>query len=304
MIANSTTTGAALSAHGVRKRFRHTTALDAVDLSVPAGSVLALLGPNGAGKTTLIRTWLGFERPNAGRVEVEGLDPWRQRAAAVSRLGYVPQRPAVHPGLSVNDHIALVRGLRQDFDVAYARRRLTNLGIPLEQRADTLSGGQAAQLSLALALATHARVLLLDEPLASLDPLARREFLRILLDDVRGEGLTAVISTHIITDIEAPCDRLAILDNGTMLLDSSLEEARRMHRVSNLSVRLDGALAVGSFPGRDQASTLTLWRVEEAAGSRIAHDSGGTTIEAGLEDIVLGYLAARRSPAAENPPES
>src|SRR5450759_5890984 len=129
------------------------------------------------------------------------MDAWRHRSAALRRVGYVPQTPAVYRGLTVEDHLAMARSLHPGFDVDYARRRLDQLAIPLDQRADTLSGGQAAQLGLAMALGTRAKVLLLDEPLANLDPLARREFIQVLLDAVKSDGSTALLSSHIVTDL-------------------------------------------------------------------------------------------------------
>ena len=236
----------ALAAHGLSKRFRKKVALDAVDLAVPAGSVTALVGPNGAGKTTLIRVCMAFERPNVGSVEVDGVDPWKHRREALRRVGYVPQKPAVYGGLSVDDHLAMAKSLHPSFDRDYARRRLEQLAIPLDQRADTLSGGQAAQLGLAVALGTRAKVLLLDEPLANLDPLARREFIQVLLDAIRSEGSTALLSSHIVTDVEDACDRLVILGSGKIKLDCPLEEAKRTHRLTDADSPPAGATAVGS----------------------------------------------------------
>src|ERR1035437_3117494 len=164
--AGASTIMAALVADKLSKRFKKKVALDAVDLSVPAGSVTALVGPNGAGKTTLIRVCMAFERPNSGRVEVDGVDPWKHRSDALKRVGYVPQTPAVYRGLSVEDHLALARSLHASFDAVYARRRLEQLGIPLDQRADTLSGGQAAQLGLAVAPGTAAKIPPPGQPLA------------------------------------------------------------------------------------------------------------------------------------------
>jgi ABC-2 type transport system ATP-binding protein len=281
----------ALAAIGLRKRFNTKVALDAVDLVLPAGRIMALVGPNGAGKTTLIRVWLAFERPDSGRVEVDGVDPFKHRAQALRHIGYVPQKPAVYPGLSVADHLAMARGLRSAFDVGYARRRLDQLSIPLGQRADTLSGGQAAQLGLAIALGTRATILLLDEPLASLDPLARREFLQVLLDAVHADGLTALLSTHIVTDIEAACDRLAILSDGRILLDSPLEEARRTHRLTDSASPSAGASLIGSFASNGGLKTMKLWRVDRPAGTPVGSQAGAG---ASLEDVVLGYLAAGR----------
>ena len=283
---------AALAAHGLSKRFKKKVALDKVDLEIPAGSVTALVGPNGAGKTTLLRVCMAFERPSAGGVEVDGVDPWKHRSEALRRVGYVPQTPAVYRGLSVEDHLAMARSLHSGFDADYARRRLDQLGIPLDQRADTLSGGQAAQLGLAVALGTRAKVLLLDEPLANLDPLARREFIQVLLDAVKSDGSTALLSSHIVTDVEDACDRLAILGGGKVRLDCLLEEARRGHRLTVADSPPAGATAVGSFLSKGGKDVMTLWRLapDGAAGAEPGQESEA----ASLEDVVLGYLAAGR----------
>jgi ABC-2 type transport system ATP-binding protein len=299
--AGASMTAAALAAHGLSKRFKKKVALDAVDLSVPAGSITALVGPNGAGKTTLIRVCMAFERPNSGGVEVDGVDPWKHRNAALKRVGYVPQTPAVYRGLSVEDHLTMARSLHGSFDSVYARRRLEQLGIPLDQRADTLSGGQAAQLGLAVALGTRAKVLLLDEPLANLDPLARREFIQVLLDAVRSEGSTALLSSHIVTDVEDACDRLVILGGGKVRLDCPLAEARQGHRLTEADAPPPGATPVGSFLGRGGEKVMMLWKLGAAVP---AGSSGETDVSAGadaegasLEDVVLGYLAAGRGTA-------
>jgi ABC-2 type transport system ATP-binding protein len=285
----------ALQAHGLTKRFRKKVALDAVDFSVPAGSVTALVGPNGAGKTTLIKVCMAFERPNRGSVEVDGVDPWKHRSEALRRVGYVPQTPAVYRGLSVDDHLAMARSLHSGFDTEYARRRLNQLGIPLDQRAETLSGGQAAQLGLAVALGTRAKVLLLDEPLANLDPLARREFIQVLVDAIRTEGSTALLSSHIVTDVEDACDRLAILGNGKVLLDCPLEEARQAHRLTNSDSPPPGGVAIGSFAGKG-LTRLTLWRTPVEPAAAAGPDGAAATAPdtASLEEVVLGYLAAGR----------
>jgi ABC-2 type transport system ATP-binding protein len=286
----------AMQAHAVSKRYGRpwqpgTWALREVDLALPAGGITALVGPNGAGKTTLIKICMAFERPSAGRVEVDGVDPWRHRNQALRRVGYVPQTPAVYRGLNVEDHLAVARSLHSGFDAGYARRRLDQLGIPLRQRADTLSGGQAAQLGLAVALGTRAAVLLLDEPLANLDPLARREFIQILIEAIRADGSTALLSSHIVTDVEEACDRLAILGNGKVLLDCPLEEARRGHRLTDADSPVPGATPIGSFLGRG-GKRLTLSRLNGAGSDATAGDE-----PAGLEDVVLGYLAAGRGTA-------
>jgi ABC-2 type transport system ATP-binding protein len=250
---------------------------------VPAGTITAIVGPNGAGKSTLIRTWMGFERPSKGQVTVDGIDPWRHRPAALARVGYVPQAASLYRDLSVRDHLDLARLLRPDFDPGIARRHLIALGIPARQRAGELSGGQQAQLGLALALGTQAPVLLLDEPLASLDPLARRDFLRILIEAVRQDGRTAFLSSHIVTDVEAACDRLIVMSDGRIRLDDSVVEARSRHWIVGAADSAEVEV-VGTFPGPD-GGPLAL-----ARGGAPSGDVRPAT----LEEIVLGYLAAGR----------
>jgi ABC-2 type transport system ATP-binding protein len=273
-------------AHGLGKRYqRRQWALRDVDVSVPAGSITALVGPNGAGKSTLIKAGIGFERPTAGRVFVDGVDPWKERGRAIRRVGYVPQSPSLYRELTVDDHVQLARSLRRGFDVDLARRRLDQLAIPLTSRADELSGGQQAQVGLALALGTRAPVLLLDEPLASLDPLARREFLHVLVDAVRADGSTALLSSHVITDIEQACDRLLVLGGGRKLLDLSIADSIAAHRI--VETRMSTDEVVGTFMDTG-GGLVSLVRVTPGSVPR------GRA--ATLEEVVLGHLAAGRAP--------
>lgn len=287
---------AILETHDIGKRYgRRRWALRHVDLEVPDGSITALVGPNGSGKSTLLKAWVGFERPTEGHLTVDGIDPWRDRGGALERIGYVPQAPSLYRELTVDEHVALAKTLRPRFDPAIARRRLDDLDIPLSSRADELSGGQQAQVGLALALGVRAPVLLLDEPLASLDPLARREFLHVLVDAVRADGATALLSSHVITDIEQACDRLLVLGAGRTLLDLSIAGAIAEHRVieaASPGAEASGAPAtpppgsvVGVFPG-PSGERLSLVRGDAAVGGRPAT----------LEEVVLGHLAAAREP--------
>ena len=273
-------------AHGLGKRYRRRQwALRDVDVSVPAGSITALVGPNGAGKSTLIKAGIGFERPTAGRVFVDGVDPWKDRSRAIRRVGYVPQSPSLYRELTVDDHVRLAATLRRGFDVDLARRRLDQLAIPLTSRADELSGGQQAQVGLALALGTRAPVLLLDEPLASLDPLARREFLHVLVDAVRADGSTALLSSHVITDIEQACDRLLVLGGGRKLLDLSIADSIAAHRI--VETRMPTDEVVGTFMDVG-GGLVSLVRTTPGSAPRGR--------PATLEEVVLGHLAAGRAP--------
>ncbi len=279
---------AILETHDIGKRYgRRNWALRHLDLAVPDGSITALVGPNGSGKSTLLKAWVGFERPTEGRLTVDGIDPWHDRAAALVKIGYVPQAPSLYRELTVAEHVSLAGSYRPGFDSEVARRRLDDLLIPLTSRADELSGGQQAQVGLALALGTRAPVLLLDEPLASLDPLARREFLHVLVDAVRADGATALLSSHVITDIEQACDRLLVLGGGRMLLDLSIAGAIAEHRVIDgvVDVSAPGLSLVGVFPG--------------PAGERLSlvRDADDRGRPATLEEVVLGHLAAARAPA-------
>lgn len=214
--------------------------------------------------------------------------PWE---AALARLGYVPQTPSLYRDLTVADHLALAADLRPGFDRPAAAHRLEQLTIPLDSRAGDLSGGQQAQVHLALALGTGARVLLLDEPLASLDPLARREFLHVLVDAVRSDGVTALLSSHVITDIERACDRLVVLGVGQKLYDGSVVEALSEHRVGPVEAgdpahRLASVATFAEADGR----LSTLYR-------SVDPEAADGTRPASLEEVVMGYLVSGRSAA-------
>jgi ABC-2 type transport system ATP-binding protein len=263
--------------YGARRRW----AIRDVTFEVPTGSITALVGPNGAGKSTLLRACIGFEPATSGRVLVNGFDPARDRAGAVSSIGYVPQASTLYRSLTIADHFAMARGARTGFDRTYARSRVEGAGLREDRVIGQLSGGEQAQVALALALATRAPVLLLDEPLASLDPLARRDFLTTLVSDVRARGATAILSSHIVTDVEQACDRLLILATGRIAFHASVREAKRSHRTaSGLHANEPGFVA--DFLGPDGESLSLV----------VSPDRGRS---ASLEEIVLGYLAADRA---------
>ncbi len=193
---------AALEGIGLAKRYGSGRwALQEIDVAVTSHAITGLVGPNAAGKSTLLKLWVGFESATKGTAIVAGVDVGKDRSRALLKLGYVPQLPALYRELTVAQHLDLARRLRPGFDRAYAGSRLDDLAVPLESPASELSGGQIAQVSLALALGTRAPILLLDEPLASLDPLARHEFLDVLRDACVSDGLTAILSSHVIGDV-------------------------------------------------------------------------------------------------------
>ena len=274
----------ALETRALTKRYRRgKPALENVTLGVPVGAFVALVGPNGAGKSTLIRTFLGFERPTAGSAHVLGIDVRRDTPRALAQLGYVGQTPGIYTVLTARHHIEMAAELRPGFDVDAALRRLAAAGLPDDRPAGQLSGGQQAQLALTLALGTRAPVLLLDEPLASLDPLARRDFLDTVAEAVAG-GTTVLLASHIVGDLDGACDRLIVLAPGRVQLDADMSWARAHHRLVPLADAA-GMDLVGSFANRRGVHTA-LVRTEDPVADPPR-----------LDDIVLGYLAAGRRPA-------
>lgn len=273
----------ALEAAGVWKRYRRTGpwALEDVTVAVPQGAVTALVGPNAAGKSTLIRSWVGFEKPTRGSVRVAGVDPQAHRADALRQIGYVSQSTTLYRGLTVAEHVELAETMRPGFDSRIATDRLDRLGIPASQRAGSLSGGQAAQVALCLALGTGATILLLDEPLAALDPLARHEFLDIVVAAARQDGTSVLLSSHIVSDVEAACDHLIVLGLGRTTLHAPIAEAIAGHRIVAPSDAAPGT-TVASFtrPGSEPMMLV-----------RSTDPSLPTPT---LEDVVMGYLSSAR----------
>src|SRR5581483_3120537 len=189
----------AIRTEGLGKRYGMTWALRDCNLEIPAGSVTALVGPNGAGKTTLLKLVVGLTRPSAGSVDVLGLVPREDERELMPRLGFVAQDHPLHMGFSVRDTLSLGRRLNPGWNDDLARQRIEHLRLPLERKIGQLSGGQQAQVALTLALAKEPELLVLDEPVAALDPLARREFLNSLMEAVAEREMAVVLSSHIVT---------------------------------------------------------------------------------------------------------
>lgn len=252
-----------------------------LSFSVPEGSIVALVGPNGAGKSTLIRACLGFEAPDAGHLYVFGANPQERRRQAVDAIGYIPQSFALYRDLSVNDHLTMAEAARPLFERPFALAQLEAVRLDGRRKVGELSGGEQSQVALALALATRAPLLLLDEPLASLDPLARRDFLRTMTTDVRQRRATALISSHLVADVDQICDWLIILADGQLALAMSLDEARGRFGVAS-GDQQNGHAVVGTFL---EPSGMLLALVDGVGGDR----------QATLEEIVLGHMAAARA---------
>lgn len=231
-------TAVALQADNFGRRYSRSSqwAVRHLSFEVPTGSITGLVGPNGAGKSTLMRGCVGFERPDEGRVLIAGFDPVVETSSALARLAYLPQLTALYGGFTAEDHFGLARVARRSFDRRLAVELLDAAGVAKDRRIRELSGGEQSQVALALALATRAKLLLLDEPLASLDPLARRGFLGALFSQARQDGSTVLLSSHLISDIGQVCDRILVLTRGRLVLEASLKDALSNFRVLPASV--------------------------------------------------------------------
>jgi ABC-2 type transport system ATP-binding protein len=220
---------AIIEARGLGKQYRSRWALTDCTLSIPAGRVVGLVGPNGAGKTTLLHLVTGLLTPTAGTIEVVGSQP-AASAAQLARVGFVAQDTPTYAAFSVADHLRLEAHLNPGWDAKLAADRIKRLGLDPASKAGRLSGGQRAQLALTMAIAKRPELLILDEPVASLDPLARRDFLQDLADAVAEHDMSVVLSSHLVSDLERACDYLVVLTAAHVRLAGEVSELLNAYR--------------------------------------------------------------------------
>lgn len=277
-----------LAAQGLGKRYGRRWALSDCTLAIPPGQVVGLVGPNGAGKSTLLQLAVGLLLPTSGTIEVLGAPP-AASPAHLGRVGFVAQDTPIYSNLSIADHLRIGAWLNFGWDPDLARRRIDLLGLDPRQRAGKLSGGQRAQLALTLALAKRPELLILDEPVASLDPLARREFLQGLMEAVAEHGVSIILSSHLVADLERVCDYLVVLVASRVQVIGPIEDLLASHyRLTgprrDLST-LPASQEVIESSQTDRQSTLFVrtdapivdpaWSVEHVS----------------LEDLVLAYMS-------------
>lgn len=214
----------AIYANQLSKRYGQLWALNGCDLSIPAGAFAALVGANGAGKSTLLNLLVGLLKPDIGELSVFGLNPREQRSRVLEKIGVVLQDRPLYPSLSVRDTLEMGRRLNGHWDMQLAMQRLERLSIPLERRVGNLSGGQQAQVSLSLALGKRPRLLILDEPMASLDPVARQQFVDEVVDIARHHDMTVIMSSHVLSDLERVSDHVVILQHGHVKASGRVED--------------------------------------------------------------------------------
>ena len=273
----------AIHTNGLSKRYRRKLALDDCTLSVPAGRIVGLVGPNGAGKSTLLGLVCGMIAPTGGSIEVLGRQP-ATSAEQLARVGFVAQDAPVYQRLTVAEHLRLGARLNPRWDPALAERRIRQRNLDPGQKAGTLSGGQRAQLALTVAAAKRADLLVLDEPVSALDPLARRAFLQDLLDFVDELQVTVVLSSHLLSDLEQVCDHLIVLADARVQVAGDVADLLAGHH------RITGA------PGethRLAAGAELIHEEQTRDESTVVVRSGGPKPGAepvDLEDLVLAYL--------------
>ena len=275
-----------IEAAGLGKRYGSRWALRDCNLQIPRGRIVALVGPNGSGKTTLLHLAAGLIRPTEGAVTIDGAIPGRE-PELVAKVGLVAQDVPLYPRFTVGDTLELGRRLNPVWDEG-ARARLMQLEIPENQRVGDLSGGQRAQVALALALGKRPEVLLLDEPLANLDPLARRAFMQTLLDSATDTGATVVLSSHLVADLERTCDYLILLASSHVQVSGDIDDLLRGHSVltgvRSVVPHIEGVVSVVEEHHTDRQTTL-LVRTDGAV-----IDPAWASEAIGLEDLVLAYL--------------
>jgi ABC-2 type transport system ATP-binding protein len=278
------------------KRYGAMWALQHCSIQVPTGRVCGLVGANGAGKSTLMRMLAGLSRPSAGHAVVAGRVPADERQF-LAKIGYLAQEVPLYRRWSTEDHLALGAHMNPVWDDALARDRLRSLCIPLEKPMESLSGGMRAQVALALALGKRPQLLLLDEPVAALDPLARHDFLASLAAAVAEGGVTVLLSSHLLPDLERVCDHLILIADAEPVLCAEIEELLASHKVLSASARDTASIErehhVLTRTRTPREVTLTVklngpivdpsWRVDDL----------------GLEEIVLAYLGKHAAAARD-----
>ena len=289
---------AVIETSGLGRQYRRKWALRDCTLAIPEGHVVGLVGPNGAGKTTLLRLAAGMLAPTCGAITVLGERP-AAGPAELARIGFVAQDTPVYARMTVADHLRLGGWLNPGWDDALARQRIGQLGLDPKQRAGSLSGGQRAQLALTLALAKRPGLLILDEPVASLDPLARREFLQVLMEEVAAQGMSVVLSSHLVADLQRVCDYLIVLVASRVQIAGEVSDLLDSHHRLSGPLReprsLPASQKVITESHTDKQSNLLI-RTDEPI-----LDPAWTVTPVSLEDLVLAYMRPTRNDTPANP---
>ena len=295
-MSQQTITKNAIETKGLGKRYRSFWALKDCSINVPKGSVSALVGPNGAGKTTLLKLLVSLSSPSEAVATVLNKSP-SQKPEYISEIGYLAQEIPMYARLNAKEHIAMGQHINDSWDSELATKRLDELSIPLDRPVGKLSGGQRAQVALGLALAKKPKLLLLDEPVAALDPLARIDFLKSLAQAVtEAEGeLTVVMSSHLLADLERVCDHIVILASGETQLCEDIETALKSHKLL-VGVRKE-AVESDKYTIIQQSHTARETTLLVRLHDTKFHDPHWHIRDVDIEEVVLAYMGQKRNVA-------
>lgn len=285
------TSGHVIEATNLGKKYGRSWALQDCDLQIPQGVVAGLVGPNGAGKSTLLNLAVGLLNPTSGTIQVLGGKPGAG-PAQLGKVGFVAQDTPTYSNLSIADHFRLGKRLNPQWDEAFAQSRMQELGLDPVRKVGKVSGGQRAQIALTLAVAKRPELLILDEPVASLDPLARREFLQSLMGVVADQGITVVLSSHLVADLERVCDHLVVLVDSKVQVAGDVDHLLASHK------RLVGARRDTPLPGNQEVIELSQTDKQSTLLIRTESpvlDPAWTVTDVSLEDVVLAYMSQARN---------
>ncbi len=289
----------ALTTTGLGKKYRRHWAVKDCSLAVPEGRVVALVGPNGAGKTTLLHLVVGLLAPDQGSVTVLGAPAGT--VETLPRVAFLPQDKPLYDGFSVAEMLRFGARMNPGWDQDLAVRRLASLDIPLDRRVGKLSGGQQAQVALTVALAKRPDLLVLDEPLANLDPLARHEVMRGLMAAVAESGMTVVLSSHVVSDLVDTCDWLVVLNGGRVQVSGDIEELLAGHRLLTGPAELADGVAARTTVVDDERTDRQATLLVRTGPRRPALDPRWSDRGVSLEEMVLAYLRRPESAALPKP---
>lgn len=293
----------AINVRGLHYRAGRTFEIRDLELHVPAGSIYGFLGPNGAGKSTTIRLLLGMARPLAGEIQVLGHAIPAEVPRALAKTGYVPERPHIYPGLTVDEVIRCHGAFYETWDAEWARTLKKTFGLTGDRPVNRLSKGEVGKLLILLALAQRPELLILDEPTDGLDPMVRRDVLASVLDYVAQSGATVFISSHLVHELERICDWVGVLDHGQLVAELPIQSFKSGVK----------RLRLTSAPGpTEEAPFVVLSRTNDTLGSgetwvvrgwrdsmRQYFDGGGANlrevIDLDLEEVFVEFLRSSRS---------
>ena len=281
-----------LAAHGLGKRFRRDWALRDLTLTIPPGAIVGLAGPNAAGKSTLLALAAGVLAPTEGSIAVLGRDPL-EAPEVLAEVGYVAQGAPLYRSFRVADTIEYARRTNSRWDAEIATELLTR--IDSRTKVGALSAGERARLALALALGKRPRLVLLDEPFASLDPLAARELLGLLMDGVAELSATVVVASHVVADIQRVCDHIVLVSGGGVRLEGDVEELLESHRLLTGPRRPLGSIHGVREVVRERYSGRQLTLLVVTDGPIV--DPSWTVHPVSLEELLLAYMTPERLPS-------